>query len=185
MLLLMDLSWNELVWQLLIALVLGGTLAYLFWKQRKEAKTAQEHRQQITTTKDEGPAATRQMQLSAYERLILLVDRIALPNLISRLNEPGLSSRDMQMVLVHNIKQEYEYNVTQQIYVAHEAWEAIRNLKDQNILIISQIGSYLPVEATGQDLNRAILEMLAQNPKATLHNVVADVLSFEARKLMQ
>jgi hypothetical protein len=183
MLLLMDLSWNELVWQLLIALVLGGTLAYLFWKQRKEAKTASEHRQK--NDKEEGPAATRQMQLAAYERLILLVDRIALPNLISRLNEPGMTSRDMQMVLVHNLKQEFEYNVTQQIYVTHEAWDAVRNLKDQNIMIISQISSYLPVEASGQDLNRAILEMLAQNPKASLHNVVADVLSFEARKLMQ
>lgn len=183
MVLLMDLSWNELIWQLLIALVLGGTLAYLFWKQRKEAKHAEEHRK--ITTKEEAPAATRQMQLAAYERLILLVDRIALPNLISRLNEPGMSSRDMQMVLVHNLKQEFEYNVTQQIYVAPEAWEAIRNLKDQNIMIISQIASYLPPDASGQDLNRAILEMLAQNPKATLHNVVADVLAFEARKLMQ
>jgi hypothetical protein len=180
----MSLSWNELIWQLLIALVLGGTLAYLFWKQRKEAKTALEHREK-SEKKEEAPAATRQMQLAAYERLILLVDRIALPNLISRLNEPGMSSRDMQMVLVHNLKQEFEYNVTQQIYVAHEAWDAVRNLKDQNIMIIAQIASYLPVEASGQDLNRAILEMLAQNPKASLHNVVADVLSFEARKLMQ
>lgn len=180
----MDLSWNELGWQLLIALALGGTLAYLFWKQRKDAKSNQESRVQ-PVNKEEGPAATRQMQLAAYERLILLVDRIALPNLISRVNEPGMSSRDMQMVLVHNIKQEFEYNVTQQIYVAPEAWEAIRNLKDQNILIISQIASYLPADASGQDLNRAILEMLAQNPKASLHNIVADVLSFEARKLMQ
>ena len=179
----MDLSWNELGWQLLIALALGGTLAYLFWKQRKDAKSTQESR--VKPIQDEGATATRQMQLAAYERVILLVDRIALPNLISRLNEPGLSSRDMQMVLVHNIKQEFEYNVTQQIYVAPEAWEAIRNLKDQNILIISQIASYLPAEASGQDLNRAILEMLAQNPKASLHNIVADVLSFEARKLMQ
>lgn len=179
----MDLDGNQLVWQILIALALGGTLAYLFWKQRKEAKEAQEHRQK--NDKEEAPAATRQMQLAAYERLILLVDRIALPNLISRLNEPGMTSRDMQMVLVHNLKQEFEYNVTQQIYVTHEAWDAVRNLKDQNIMIISQIASYLPIEASGQELNRAILEMLAQNPKASLHNVVADVLSFEARKLMQ
>jgi len=91
----------------------------------------------------------------------------------------------MQLLLTQQIRQEFEYNVTQQIYVTPESWEAVRNLKDQNLLIINQIASFLPLEATGQDLNRSILEMLMQNPKASLHNVVADVLSYEAKKLMQ
>ena len=90
----------------------------------------------------------------------------------------------MQMVLIQNIRQEFEYNVTQQIYVSAEAWDAVRNLKDQNLLIVNQVSSYLPAEATGQDLNRALLEMLMQNPKASLHNIVSDVLSFEAKKIM-
>jgi hypothetical protein len=180
----MSLSWNELIWQLIIALTLGGTLAYLFWKQRKEAKQAQEIRKGAEKADASQPAATKQLQLQAYERLILLVDRIALPNLISRLNEPSLSARDMQAVLIHNIKGEFEYNVTQQMYVTQDAWDAVRNLKDQNMLIVNQITSFLPAEATAQDLNRSILEMLMQNPKASLHSVVADALSYEARKLM-
>ena len=181
----MSLSWNELIWQLLIALVIGGGLAYLFWKQRREVKQAMANQK-----KDEKPetaasaTGTKQMQLQAYERLILLADRIALPNLISRLNTPDLSAREMQAVLIQNIKGEFEYNVTQQMYVTQEAWEAIRNLKDQNMLIINQITSFLPAEATGHDLNRSILEMLMQNPKASLHTIVSDALSYEARKLM-
>ncbi len=91
----------------------------------------------------------------------------------------------MQSLLTLSIKQEFEHNVTQQIYVSAESWDAVRNLKDQNILIINQVASFLPAEATGQDLNHALLEMLVQNPKATLHNVVSDVLSFEAKKLMK
>ena len=51
-------------------------------------------------------SATKQMQLNAYERLILLVDRIALHNLISRLNQPGASSREMQHLLTQSIKEE-------------------------------------------------------------------------------
>lgn len=180
----MSLSWNELIWQLLIALALGGTLAFLFWKQRKEAKQAQAAQNKAEQQESANTTATKQLQLQAYERLILLADRIALPNLISRLNEPGLGARDMQAVLIHNIKTEFEYNITQQMYVSQDAWDAIRNLKDQNMLIINQITSFLPPEATGQDLNRSILEMLVQNPKASLHNIVADALSYEARKLM-
>ncbi|THU35874.1 hypothetical protein FAM09_21000 [Niastella caeni] len=178
----MRLTTTQLVISLLIALTLGGFLAYALWKQRKEAKQLlDEHEKKV---KAAGPAATQPLQLQAYERLMLLVDRIALPNLISRTNQTGLSAKEMQALLTMQVRQEFEYNVTQQIYVSQESWEAVRNLKDQNILIINQIASFLPAEATGQDLSRSILEMLMQSPKASLHNVVADVLSYEAKKLM-
>jgi hypothetical protein len=179
----MSLSTSQLIWQLIIALAIGGTLAYLFWKQRQEAKKpapAPAAKPAVAAP----DAGTRQLQLQAYERMILLTDRIALPNVISRVNQPGMGLKDMQLLLTQQIRQEFEYNVTQQIYVSADAWEAVRNLKDQNILIINQVASYLPADASGQDLNRAILEMLMQNPKATLHTVVSEVLSFEAKKLM-
>ncbi len=64
------------------------------------------------------------LQLQAYERMMLLVDRIALPNLIGRTTATGLSARDMQVLLTQQIRQEFEYNVTHQIYVTAESWEA-------------------------------------------------------------
>jgi len=180
----MLLSNSQLIWQLLIAFAIGGTLAYLFWKQRQEAKRAGASAKPAENKGLVADNATKQLQLQAYERMILLTDRIALPNVINRVNQPGVGLKDMQLLLTQQIKQEFEYNVTQQIYVSADAWEAVRNLKDQNILIINQVASFLPSDASGQDLNRAVLEMLMQNPKATLHNVVSDVLSFEAKKLM-
>jgi hypothetical protein len=181
---LMSISTEQLLIALSIAAVLGGSLAYLFWKQRREVKTAIRKRE-TGETQPAPDTGTRQLQLQAYERLILLTDRLALPNLVSRVNQQGLTAREMQALLTQTIKQEFEYNVTQQIYVTAESWEAVRNLRDQNLLIINQISSYLPPEATGQDLNRSILEMLMQQPKASLHNVVSDVLSYEAKKLMR
>src|SRR3954468_19859165 len=59
---------------------------------------------------------SRPLQLQAYERLVMLTERIALPNLISRANQPGVNAREMQLILLENIKQEFEYNLTQQIY---------------------------------------------------------------------
>ncbi len=63
----------------------------------------------------------------------------------------------MQLLLLESIKQEFEYNATQQIYVSPVAWEAIKNLKDQNMLIINQVAATLPPEASGTDLNRILL----------------------------
>ncbi len=128
--------------------------------------------------------ASRQLKLQAYERLVLLADRIALPNLISRVNMGGLGVREMQSLLIQTVRQEFEHNTTQQIYVSQEAWEAIRNLKEQNMLIINQVSSFLPETASGTDLNKALMELLVQNPQASLHAIVSEALSFEAKKLL-
>ncbi len=89
----------------------------------------------------------------------------------------------MQSLLTLSIRQEFEHNITQQLYVSAEAWDALRNYKDQNMLIVNQVGSFLPEDATGNDLNRQLLELLMQNPKASLQNIVSEALSFEAKKL--
>lgn len=173
----MTLGTNELILSLLIAGALGGTLAYIFWRERRKAKKG-------IPADSQQPKPSFQLQMQAYERLILLTERIALPNLISRTNQPGVSAKDMQFMLTNTIRQEYEHNITQQIYVTPEAWDALRNLKEQNIHIVNQVASFLPPEATGTELNKHLLEMIVQNPKVSLHNVVAEVLSFEAKKLL-
>lgn len=127
---------------------------------------------------------TKPLRLQAYERLVLLAERVALPNLISRLSQPGLSARDMQFLLTESIKQEYEYNASQQIYVSQAAWEAIRSLRDQNLLMINSIAKSLPQEATATELNKRLMEAMMQEEKAAIHTYVSDTLNAEAKKIM-
>ena len=129
-------------------------------------------------------SSTRTLRLQAYERLTLLVDRIALPNLISRVNQTGVSAKEMQMLLTRGLKEEYDYNITQQIYVTSDAWDAVKNLKEQNMLVINQLASALPPNATGLDLNKLLLEYLMTDKKGQLHELVSEVLSYEAKKLL-
>jgi len=153
-------------------LILGILIYYLFVQPQK------------STTKSSSPAinSSNQLQLQAYERLTLLVDRIALPNLISRTAGEGLSSKEMQQILCKVIKDEFDYNVTQQIYVSPEVWNAVKNLKEKNILTINQIGELLPGDANSFDLKKSILNYLMNEPKANLHELVSEALSFEAKK---
>jgi len=97
-------------------------------------------------------------QLQAYERLTVLTSRIALPNLIMRLNVPASSVQDMQILLLQTIREEFDFNISQQIYVSNDAWNAVKTLRDQNMLIINQIAASLPEHATGGDLNKIILD---------------------------
>ncbi|MEN9299560.1 MAG: hypothetical protein RLZZ429_1873 [Bacteroidota bacterium] len=155
-----------------IGLMIAGFAGYLFYLQRKNQRDEQQSKR-----------ASVSLQLQAYERLTLLTDRIALPNLISRLGNPDISASEMQYLLIKNIKDEFDYNISQQIYVSPEIWNAIRNLKENNLLIINRVGLSVPSMASGATLNRAILEYLMQDQKANLHEVVSEALSYEAKKL--
>jgi len=124
------------------------------------------------------------LQLQAYERLTVLCERIAIPNLISRVNHPLASAREMQALLIENIKQEFEYNSSQQIYVSKIAWDAVRNLRDQSILIINQVAAVLPADAQANDLNKQLLQVMMDHQDAALHTIVLDALSHEAKRLM-
>ena len=125
------------------------------------------------------------LQLQAYERLTVLCERIAIPSLISRTNHPLATGKEMQALLIENIKQEFEYNASQQIYVSKVAWDAVRNLRDQSILIINQVASLLPADAKANDLNKQLLQVMMNHQDAALHTIVLDALSFEAKKLMK
>jgi hypothetical protein len=175
---------NLLIAAVVFAVLLAGILAWLLIRQRRQMKAVEKKAPDNSHPADIGGIPGRQLQLQAYERLILLTDRIALPNLIQRVHQPGLSAREMQSLLTLSIRQEFEHNITQQIYVSAEAWDALRNYKDQNMLIVNQVGSFLPEEATGNDLNRQLLDLLMQNPTASLQNIVSEALSFEAKKLL-
>lgn len=141
-------------------------------------------KKQSAPRKNEKDFEAVKLQLQAYERLSVLSERIALQNLLSRVPNAGLTSREMQISLIENIKQEYDYNVSQQIYIQPEIWKAVDNLKEQNIYIINQLASTLPSNASAMDLNKQIIDFLINNPKFSLHTIVHEAINYEAKKLM-
>ncbi|NCI46352.1 DUF7935 family protein [Sediminibacterium soli] len=132
------------------------------------------------------PAAPKStaLQLQAYERLALLADRMAIPGLISRTAAEGLTAREMQFLLTKNLRDEFDYNITQQIYVSAEVWNAVKSLKEKNLLLINQVAATLAPQAQGMDLNRALLDFLVTDKQANLPELVSQAISFEAKKLL-
>ena len=126
---------------------------------------------------------TIKLKLQAYERLTLYAERAGLKNLVSKLYADDISAREMQMTLLQTLNNEYEYNVTQQIYVSPEMWKAITKLRDQNIFIINQIAATLPANAAAIELSKTLLQY-AVNKDAELSTIVLDALQFEAKKIM-
>ena len=123
------------------------------------------------------------LKLQAIERFTLFAERASLKNLVSRTPASGLRVVDLQLVLLETLKSEYEYNVTQQIYIDPKLWQAIGNLKDQNTYIINQIAAMLPNDAEGIELSKRILEY-ASTTDSDLSGIVLNALQYEAKTLL-
>ena len=161
-----------------IAVIIGVFIAILIYLQQKIGVASK------AVDKD-----TQLLKLQAYERLILLANRIAIPNLVSRLQQDGkssssISSTDQQLLLVATIKEEFEHNVTQQLYVSKTAWDAVTNFKEKNILLIHHAAATLPVGATAGELNRLLISFLANDPSGDMHQLVSEVLSLEVKQIL-
>ena len=167
-----------------IGVLIALLIVYYYFYQKDKKSLPEEIKLNAPTAPAPAPSSTQPLQLAAYERLVILADRIAIPNLISRVSQPGLTKTDMQLLMTQTIKQEYDHNLSQQIYVSGDAWEAIRSLKDQNIHLINQVASVLPAEANGLDLSQKILDFVLNQPQGSMHTLVQDVISGEAKKLM-
>ncbi|RFS20602.1 hypothetical protein DVR12_18750 [Chitinophaga silvatica] len=142
-----------------------------------------------TGTKDEEKPGTPNpavlpLQLQAYERLSLYVDRITPQSLIGRIYIPGITAVDMQIAMVQQIKAEYEHNVTQQIYVSAMTWEAVKTLKEQTISVINQVAVQLPPDAPALELNKQILEVFLQAGESPAE-LTAQIINAEAKRIMR
>ncbi|MEM6770650.1 MAG: hypothetical protein AAF597_08715 [Bacteroidota bacterium] len=74
---------------------------------------------------------TDALRLQACERLTLMLERINVPNLLLRLAPSvGGTAKEYTAMLLLNIRQEFEYNVTQQIYVSDQLWSIMLAARD-------------------------------------------------------
>lgn len=83
--------------------------------------------QKIASQGDQGRQA---LQLQAYERLSLLLERIAVQNMLLRRPAGELSAQQYCASLLLTIREEFEHNVTQQVYVSDQLWQIILQARD-------------------------------------------------------
>ncbi len=101
-------------------------------------------------------------RVEAYQRVILLMERIHPNSLIMRLNNPGLPAAAFQLKLLESIREEFEHNIAQQMYIAPASWDIARKAKDETMKIINLAGQQMGPTSTGMDLSSKIFEIVAE-----------------------
>ncbi len=97
-------------------------------------------------------------RLQAYERMVLFLERMSPQNLLVRLNTTGMPSREFHQLLLSEIRNEYNHNVSQQVYISEQVWNLIKNAKEDLIVSINDAASEMGMESTSLDLSKKIFE---------------------------
>ena len=114
-------------------------------------------------------------RLQAYERMCLFLERISPPNMLLRLNNSGYSAREFHKLLLDEIRNEYNHNVSQQIYMSEDVWNMIKNAKEDLTILINEASSNMGSESTSLDLARKIFELTLEKKVEPLGHALSEL----------
>lgn len=101
-------------------------------------------------------------KLEAYQRCILLLDRISPANIALRTLQVSYNAKTQQSILLKTVREEYEHNIAQQLFVSAQGWAMLVHSKEEVLRVINMAANALSPEATATDLAAKILEIAAQ-----------------------
>ncbi|MDB5143159.1 MAG: hypothetical protein JWQ66_1872 [Mucilaginibacter sp.] len=145
----------------ILKLVLAGVgVVYVAFYLLKPYLDKSEHLQ-LMELKKTISSQTLPLRLQAYERIVLFVERVNPANMLIRLSGTGASAAELHAVVVSEIRNEFQHNISQQIYVSDRAWTLVKRVKDDTLSVVTNAVKALPVDATGLDLSKTILAHLS------------------------
>lgn len=173
---------------LLVAMLVFATVATLAWLCYQTLATVKETledlqksavRQAKRVAENDGEQSnTAGLRLQACERFTLMTERIAVPNLLLRLpTASGVRANEYTATLLLTIREEFEYNVTQQIYVSDALWSVLLQARDNVSQLIvraadgaesgQQVASRLRLMSANQPADAIALAQAAIRREAT------------------
>ncbi|MRT17254.1 hypothetical protein F3C99_09810 [Vitellibacter sp. q18] len=118
----------------LLPAIVVGLVAYFFFK----GHTANEEGRRRFLVHREAQKQILPLRLQAYERVTLFLERIDPNKLLVRVKPFSDAKDDYENLLIKNIEQEFDHNLTQQIYISPECWNLVNAAKNATIHIIRQ-----------------------------------------------
>ncbi len=113
------------------------------------------------------------VRMAAYERLVLLLERIEPQSILARTVEPNMMAIELQKALLITIRAEFEHNYSQQLYVSDNAWKAVKDTKEIIIQLINQCAQNVAVDAKASELGKRIIETYAALEQSPIDGAIS------------
>ncbi len=122
------------------------------------------------------------IRLQAYERIVLFLERIAPHSMIFRVQKPGQKVYQLQNLLLKTIRDEYEHNLSQQLYISKESWAMVKASKEEMVKLINTAAAEVKPDDESIELSRRIFEATVGTEKLATDRAI-DMLKKEIHRL--
>ncbi|HET8861292.1 hypothetical protein [Marivirga sp.] len=147
----------EPIWDLFKIIIPAGIVLYAMFLTVKTMMQKQ-NEAKIIDIKAKNKEIVLPIRLQAYERMSLFLERISPDQIIKRVQQNEMNVAELQYLLLNEIREEFNHNLSQQVYMSDEAWKIIKNAKEELIMVINQAAKNLDPEAKSLELVKKIYE---------------------------
>lgn len=142
----------------------------------------EESRRNFEIIKQNQPVVTP-IKLRAYERLMLLLERITPNFILVNKVQPNMTALELQGILLNDIRKELEHNFSQQIYISSELWESIKAAQENTIQLINLCSSQCKPDDSATKLATIIIQVYDSKEETAIDSAKEE-LKTEIRKIL-
>lgn len=143
----------EIVAYIITLALICGLVVFMLLRMLKTIERTQNHHLRSEASKQLTP-----VRLRAYERMALFIERINPNSLLMRQNlADNVPAATLHRELLTQIRQEWEHNAAQQIYISDESWNMVVNAKESIIELINSSMAELQPNTVAMGLATLIL----------------------------
>ncbi|HUH51351.1 MAG TPA: hypothetical protein VLZ11_04590 [Flavobacterium sp.] len=159
------------------ALITGGVAYYFF-----NLHIQNEDNRRNFMIRKENQKQALPLRIQAYERMALYLERIEPSKLLIRIAPDSSDKNEYEQLIIAHIEQEFEHNLTQQIYMSDKCWMVINTAKSTLVQTIRKANMSEKIDSANK-LREVILMDLLDKPSPTsvalafLKNEVSELLS--------
>ncbi|MAJ98677.1 MAG: hypothetical protein CMD07_05345 [Flavobacteriales bacterium] len=114
------------------------------------------------------------LKIQSLERLVLFMERIKPENILIRIQKNNsCTSRVLYKILIKTIREEFEHNMSQQLYISDESWELITFSKNQLISLINSKLKEIDPNSNSSELSKVILEECSDKNKIKIYKTIS------------
>ncbi|WP_136481200.1 DUF7935 family protein [Cognatitamlana onchidii] len=136
--------------------LITGLIAFYFFKEH----TKNEDGRRRFLLKKDLQVNAMPLRLQAYERMALFLERISPSKLLIRITPTSANKGDYEALLIQSIEQEYEHNLSQQIYISDKCWNIITTAKNATIQLIRKANMSEKVDSSNKLREVILTEMM-------------------------
>ena len=151
----------------LITMLLLMIFVVLFFRQ--------ENRRRLHEIRVKEGQEMLRLRMQAYERLILLLERLNPESLVLREQKHTMTSLQFQNHLLKIIRHEFDHNLTMQLYVENSTWEKVKAAREGLIRLINTTANNIKADAPALELGRFLIENVGRDLNLYFNDAIATI----------